>query len=204
MNENLNLVEILKDCPKGTKVYSPMLGEMEFIEIYPNSSYPIIAESKRHRCTPDFFTKEGKYIDDCDAECMLFPSKDNRDWSTFKVLNKLPKTWEEFCENNPVTENECWVTNIKYHKLIMNKEFKDTDTSPKNKTPLIYSHFDYTKRVELREKLEHIFNELEIDNIIGICDFILAEMVDNFLCVTYNTKKAMEDLGYHNVAENKR
>ena len=29
MNENLNLVEILKDCPKGTKLYSSVLGEVE-------------------------------------------------------------------------------------------------------------------------------------------------------------------------------
>ena len=26
MNENLNLTEILKDCPKGTKLYSPLFG----------------------------------------------------------------------------------------------------------------------------------------------------------------------------------
>ena len=86
----------------------------------------------------------------------------------------------------------------------MNKHFRDTDTPPKNKTPLIYSHFDYTKRVELREKLEHIFNELGIDSVIGIRDFILAEMVDNFLCVTYNTKRAMEELGYNNVVDNEK
>ena len=30
MNENLNLVEILKDCPKGTKLYSTIHGEVEF------------------------------------------------------------------------------------------------------------------------------------------------------------------------------
>lgn len=88
--------------------------------------------------------------------------------------------------------------------MIMKKTFEDTDTSPKNKTPLIYSHFDYTKRVELREKLEHIFNELGIDTVVGIRDFILAEMVDNFLCVTYNTKKEMEELGYNNVVDNER
>lgn len=29
MNENVNLVEILKDCPKGTKLYSTVLGEVE-------------------------------------------------------------------------------------------------------------------------------------------------------------------------------
>jgi hypothetical protein len=88
--------------------------------------------------------------------------------------------------------------------MIMDKTFGVIDTSPKNKTPLIYSHFDYTKRVELREKLEHIFNELGIDNVMGIRDFILAEMVDNFLCVTYNTKREMEKLGYNNVVDNEK
>lgn len=29
MNKNINLVEILKDCPKGTKLYSPIYGEVE-------------------------------------------------------------------------------------------------------------------------------------------------------------------------------
>ena len=29
MNENLNLIAILKDCPKGTKLYSTVLGEVE-------------------------------------------------------------------------------------------------------------------------------------------------------------------------------
>lgn len=40
---------------------------------------------------------------------MLFPSKDNRDWSTFKTFNKLPKTWEEFCKNYPIKETECYI-----------------------------------------------------------------------------------------------
>lgn len=132
MNENLNLVEILKDCPKGTKLYSPMLGKMEFIEIYPNSSYPIIAESKRHRCTPDFFTKEGKYIDDCDAQCMLFPSKDNHDWSTFKVPNKLPKTWEEFCKNHPVNRKEYW---IDINSNIMTSGYGERENVDRNLLP---------------------------------------------------------------------
>ena len=30
MNENLNLVEILKDCPKGTKLWSPVWGRVTF------------------------------------------------------------------------------------------------------------------------------------------------------------------------------
>ena len=42
MNENLNLVEILKDCPKGTKLYSTIYGEVELNEININSSEPIL------------------------------------------------------------------------------------------------------------------------------------------------------------------
>lgn len=33
MNENLNLVEILKDCPRGTKLYSTVYGDVEFYKI---------------------------------------------------------------------------------------------------------------------------------------------------------------------------
>ncbi len=33
MNENLNLVEILKDCQKGTKLYSPVLGELSYDDL---------------------------------------------------------------------------------------------------------------------------------------------------------------------------
>ena len=30
MNKNLNLVDILKDCPKGYKLYSTIHGEVKF------------------------------------------------------------------------------------------------------------------------------------------------------------------------------
>lgn len=41
MNENLNLVEILKDCPKGINLYSTISGIVEFIEIKNIDTYPI-------------------------------------------------------------------------------------------------------------------------------------------------------------------
>ena len=41
MNEKLNLVEILKDCPKGTKLYSPIFGEVELDKIDIHSDTPI-------------------------------------------------------------------------------------------------------------------------------------------------------------------
>lgn len=82
MNENINLVEILKDCPRGTKLYSTTYGEVEFVAIYEYSSYPIVTRTKNNLDLA--ITASGKYT--CkheDAECILFPSKDQRDWSKF-------------------------------------------------------------------------------------------------------------------------
>lgn len=73
----------------------------------------------------------------------------------------------------------------------MEKELKEIQT---NKTPLIYSRFDYTKRVKMRKELEVMFNKLGIDSEMDMQDFILAEMVDNFLVTIFNTKNAVSGL----------
>lgn len=97
MNENINLVEILKDCPIGTKLYSPLAGEVEFRGInYDCESYPI---EVRHRLAELSVTKEGLHYSACkDGECMLFPSRDQRDWSKFKLEKPKfdPKTLQPF------------------------------------------------------------------------------------------------------------
>lgn len=80
MNENLNLVEILKDCPKGTKLYSTIFGEVDFDNIENDSTYPIIIKSKYYGI--DRLSIDGKRFVDC-GECVLFPSEEQRDWSKF-------------------------------------------------------------------------------------------------------------------------
>ena len=86
MNENLNLVEILKDCQKGTKLYSTVFGEVELDSIDVVSSHPICVVFPSG---DDSFTKDGKMFDGCDGECVLFPSKEQRDWTKFRI--KKPK-----------------------------------------------------------------------------------------------------------------
>lgn len=86
MNENLNLVEILKDCPKGTNLYSTVLGDVTFDEIDMNSNHPIVT---LHSGGFERFAKDGRLYYACDGECVLFPSKEQRDWSKFKP--KKPK-----------------------------------------------------------------------------------------------------------------
>ena len=88
MNENLNLVEILKDCPKGTKLYTTVFGEVELDSIDVVSSHPICVVFPSG---DDSFTKDGKMFDEFDSECTLFPSKEQRDWSKFNVNSNKPK-----------------------------------------------------------------------------------------------------------------
>ena len=96
MNEDLNLVEILKDCPKGTKLYSTVFGEVKFMGIKENASYPIIVKVNNENF--ESFTADGRIIVYFDGECTLFPSKDQRDWSKFKPKQPKfdPKTLQPF------------------------------------------------------------------------------------------------------------
>ena len=84
MNENIDLTKILKDCPKGTKFYSTIYGEVEFDKIKKESEYPIVIITK-HGNNSDI-KSDGRYYGEYDdGECTLFPSKDQRDWSKFSA-----------------------------------------------------------------------------------------------------------------------
>ena len=83
MNDKINLCEILKDCPKGTILYSPLAGEVEFYGIEGNGNLPIRVMLKGDLNTTFWFTKDGRHYDYPDGECTLFPSKEQRDWSKF-------------------------------------------------------------------------------------------------------------------------
>ena len=82
MNENIDLTKILKDCPIGWKLYTPLLGEVEFKGICSDEKYHILV-SYRGGESQSEFTKEGFYYAIKDAECLLFPSAEQRDWSKF-------------------------------------------------------------------------------------------------------------------------
>ena len=82
MNENLNLVEILKYCPEGTKLYSPVYGDVELVKVHlHDENLPI--EVKLQCNTFDCFSKDGRIFTEFNGECILFPSREQRDWSKF-------------------------------------------------------------------------------------------------------------------------
>lgn len=83
-----NIAEILEYCPQGMKLYSPICGDCTFYRLdNKNKSYPIVVEACiDNESTPIHLTKEGFYIDGClNSECLLFPSKNQRDWSKFRI-----------------------------------------------------------------------------------------------------------------------
>lgn len=87
MNENLDLVKILKGCPVGTKLYSTVYGECEIIFISRRYMYPICV--KNSSGDHIFYTRNGLLFFN-QGECTLFPSKEQRDWSKFKIEKSEP------------------------------------------------------------------------------------------------------------------
>ena len=99
MNENLNLVEILKDCPKGTKLYSTTYGDVELVKVYlKDNAYPIEIKIGESSDMIGYVTNDGRLWGDFPGECTLFPSKNQRDWSKFKIKKPKfdPKTLQPF------------------------------------------------------------------------------------------------------------
>ena len=78
METKLNIAEILKDKPKGTKLYSPLFGKCTFLNIYDSQIY-----ISHHTDTVSSFYSNGTYFEFSEAEPLLFPSKEMHDWSKF-------------------------------------------------------------------------------------------------------------------------
>lgn len=83
METEINIVEILKDKPQGTKLYSSACGKCKLEEV-DDKSFKISFYSSKFGFMNDgegYLDKNGKLYDD--GECVVFPSKEMRDWSKF-------------------------------------------------------------------------------------------------------------------------
>ena len=78
MEKKINIAELLKDCPKGTKLYSPLCGECRVSYIYDGLGFDVICGDD----TVYNFSYDGRY--NIMGECCIFPSKECRDWSKFQ------------------------------------------------------------------------------------------------------------------------
>ena len=104
----LNLLEILCYCPEGTAFWSPLLGDVRFICV---GKTTIPVEDKNGHSW-DINPDSTMTIDGItSAEPMLFPSKEQRDWGKVHYqtpLEKLPKSWEEFCDTHNIRDGEAY------------------------------------------------------------------------------------------------
>lgn len=112
MEQKLNIAEILKNKPRGTKLYSMIHGKCSF-EAVTDEIFKI------NFCTSKFgLTQSGectliKFGNMYDGgECIIFPSKEMRDWSKFQ--------WEK---------GDVLISNDGGTEVIFDKWYDDTYTS---------------------------------------------------------------------------
>ena len=121
MENKINIAEILRDMPKGTKLYSPLFGKCEYISVVGDKRPINIRTSNTTDMQYEALTEYGCYFSDFeDTDTVLFPSAKMRRWDKFFkrgdiVYNPRSQMYAVF---------ECWAnddytefnTTINYYK----------------------------------------------------------------------------------------
>lgn len=103
METKINIAEILRNKPRGVKLYSPIFGDCTYCYIHDKTSDICV---KRPYNVMSYFNFEGLY--NTAGECLLFPSRLMRNWSKFAwkkgdVLvsdnGKVEVIFEKFVDN---------------------------------------------------------------------------------------------------------
>lgn len=101
----MNIAEILKYCPKGTKLYSTIWEEVKLVQI---DEQDMIDIKPKDRAMIDLYPDGRMYPE---GECVIFPSKYQRDWSKFRLPAKrgdimmIPNTDHAFITTGRFTDN---------------------------------------------------------------------------------------------------
>lgn len=151
MNEDIDLTKILKDCPKGTVLWSDDYGKVEFLCIDTSFSHPI--RTIRTDGNSSSYTKEGWCDVDFPASCLLWPSKDQRDWSKFTAPWLKKEHEHKFHEGDWVVYNNdiCQVVKCEEgcYKLVTVSGIEKELVNEKNlSTTRLWTINDETKTLE--------------------------------------------------------
>ena len=103
------VADYLKNTPKGTKLYSPICGECTLVTV---SNNRIVVMDHRNVCRS--FDPYG--LIDVNGECLLFPSKEVRDWNNYQV----PHDFKPF-DKVVVKDDEC-VWHIDFFEIYLSSE----------------------------------------------------------------------------------
>lgn len=80
MENKINIAELLKNCPKGMELYSPIFGELKFIEVNAINNNILVVQQNGYITE---FESDGRLINCKNGECLLFPSKEKTTWEGF-------------------------------------------------------------------------------------------------------------------------
>lgn len=164
MNENLDLTELLKDCPKGTKFYSSTFGNVEFLRIEKDDFInPIVIKwfKEEGNSYIEYLTKEGTFRGL--GECTLFPSKDQRDWSK----------WQRPFEDGDILSyqnkfyNNRTIYIYKYHRKMNTSYYvalsgsSDSDFMINNKYGCALDNYNDTARFATEEEKLKLFQAIK-------------------------------------------
>ena len=121
--KELNLCEILKNCPEGTELWSDNYGLVKFVNVSTEWDTPIRVELINGFIAR--YTEEGWCDKRFPANCLLWPSRDCRDWCKFTApwLKKErfdPKTLKAF-DRVLVKDSESLTWKINLFSHINNK-----------------------------------------------------------------------------------
>lgn len=128
------IAEILKNAPKGTKLYSPLFGECTLSEVSKRGDISVEEENNTY-----IFSENGHFLDGYEgkAECLLFPSRDNRSWADFEYNHQFKPFDKVVVRDGPVdpwqadffshyddgdyhfmcTGGECWRYCLPYNEM---------------------------------------------------------------------------------------
>lgn len=179
--ENINLCKILKGH-EGEAFYCLLFGEVELRRI--NSESTALIEIIAEDGTLFVLDRYGRFVVNNDkCECVIFPSKDQRDWNKWieEQKSKVPKTWSEL-EKQPICDS-----------YILGKSLGEVEFTKKGVTPIEKSALALLKihqLIEVGYGGNVTFEEWDIQNIkYTICPFHYTTHYFDIITTTYYPDK---------------
>ena len=127
--QELNLCEILKDCPKGEEFWSPLFGYVKLHKINHKAKKVVVISNIK---MPWDINNDGTMLiyGVVSSEIMLYPSREQRDWTKVKYEpNKErfdPKTLKPFDRVLTRYDGGCWSANLFSHIEEENNKYHGT------------------------------------------------------------------------------
>jgi hypothetical protein len=106
------VADYIRYVKKGTKLYSPIFGECEFDHVSPCDSIYV-----RYKDTQIEFNKYGQFsLCDSEGECLLFPSKEVREWNKYQVPYDF-KPYDKIVARFRPSSKNIWQADFYSHRM---------------------------------------------------------------------------------------